>query len=70
MIDRFTGASRAIHGADLRDFAVLTIANELDVARHARLPASTLSDIRGVVAALASYAPDEAARALADDALA
>lgn len=70
VIDRFTGGSRAIHGAELRDFAVLTIANELDVARHARLPASTLMQIRGIVAALANYAPDEAARALADEALA
>lgn len=70
VIDRFTGTSRAIHGAELRDVAVLTIANELDVARHAPLPASTLDDIRGTVAAMASYAPDEAARALADDALA
>jgi hypothetical protein len=68
--DRFTGRSRAIQGADLRDFAVLTIANELDVARHAQLPASTIGEIRGIVTALAGYAPDEAARALADEALA
>lgn len=70
MIDRFTGTSRAIHGAELRDFAVLTIVNELDVARHARLPTSTLRGIRRLVAALASCAPEEAARALADQALA
>ncbi|MFE3447246.1 alpha/beta fold hydrolase [Nocardia sp. NPDC059180] len=69
VIDRFTGGSRVIQGADLSDFAVLTIANELDVARHARLPASTREGIRDLVAALASYAPDEAARALADAAL-
>ena len=70
VVDRFTGGSRAIHGAELHDFAVLTIANELDVARNARLPASARGAIRGIVAALASYAPDEVARALADDALA
>lgn len=70
VVDRFTGRSRAVQGAELRDFAVLTIANELDVVRHARLPASALREIRGIVAALASYAPDEAARALADEALA
>jgi hypothetical protein len=68
--DRFTGGSRAIHGAELHDFAVLTIANDLDVARNARLPASARGAIRGIVAALASYAPDEVARALVDDALA
>lgn len=68
--DRFTTTSNMIDGADLRDFAVLTIVNELDVARHAQLPASTRTQIRDLVAALASYAPAEAARALADDALA
>lgn len=66
VIDRFTGRSWAIHGAELRDFAVLTIANELDIARHAWLPASALTEIRDLVAGLASYAPDEAARALAE----
>ena len=65
MADRFTDATRPLDGADLRDFAVLSIVNELDVARHARLPG-----IRDLVAALAPYAPAEAARALADDALA
>ncbi len=65
MVDRFTDATRTLDGADLRDFAVLSIVNELDVARHARLPG-----IRDLVAALAPYAPAEAARALADDALA
>lgn len=65
VFDRFTGSSRAIHGVELRDFAVLTIVNEIDVARHAGLPASTLTEIRNLVAALASYAPVEAARALA-----
>ncbi len=70
VVDRFTGDVTAIRGADLRDFAVLTIVNELDVARHASLPASTLGRIRVLVAALAAQAPDEAARALADEALA
>lgn len=70
VIDRFTGTSRLVQGADLYDFAVLTIANELDVARHAQLPPSALTGIRSLVLALASYAPDEAARALADEAFA
>ncbi|MEV0248866.1 alpha/beta fold hydrolase [Nocardia sp. NPDC050712] len=70
VFDRFTGQSREIQGIELRDFAVLTIANELDVARHAQLPGSARKEIRALVAALASYAPAEAAWALADVALA
>ncbi|WP_431899569.1 alpha/beta fold hydrolase [Nonomuraea sp. bgisy101] len=68
--DRFTGDITPIHEADLVDFAVLTIANELDVARFARLPRTALNEIRRLVAALAAYAPVEAARALDDGALA
>ena len=70
VIDRFTGDATPISGRDLRDFAVLTIANELDVARHATLAPSSLVAIRELVAALAAHAPDEAARALSDEALA
>ncbi|MBF6467503.1 alpha/beta fold hydrolase [Nocardia beijingensis] len=68
--DRFSGGSKTIGGTELRDFAVLTIANELDVARHAQLAPSIRSDIRDLVTALAAYAPVEAAVALADEALA
>jgi pimeloyl-ACP methyl ester carboxylesterase len=68
--DRFTGATTSIDGPDLADFAVLTIANELDVARFARLPDVAVDEIRRLVATLAAYAPDAAARALADGALA
>ncbi|MBF6340943.1 alpha/beta fold hydrolase [Nocardia abscessus] len=64
--DRFTGGSKMIEGTELRDFAVLTIANELDIARHAQLPPSIRSDICDLFAALATYAPDEAAVALAE----
>ena len=68
--DRFTGDTTAVDGPDLVDFAVLSIANELDVARYARLPAAAVGEIRRLVAALAAYAPDAAARGLADGALA
>jgi pimeloyl-ACP methyl ester carboxylesterase len=68
--DRFTGHPTPIDGPDLVDFAVLTIANELDVARFARLPDVAVDEIRRLVAALAAYAPDAAARALDDGALA
>lgn len=67
--DRFTGERTEVHGNDLDDFAVLTIANELDVARHATLPPMALRHIRGLIEALARYAPTEATRALHDPAL-
>ncbi len=63
--DRFTGETSSLQGAELHDFAVLTIANELDVARHARPPAADIEQLRRLFAALESYAPDEAAAALA-----
>ncbi len=67
--DRWTGGAATISGRDLRDLAVLTIANELDVARHAPLPPSSIREIRALVDALAPHAPAEAGRALADGAL-
>ncbi|MEU2122496.1 alpha/beta fold hydrolase [Nocardia niwae] len=70
VIDRFTGGSKTIEGTELHDFAVLTVANELDIARHAQQPPSIRRDIRDLVTALATYAPDEAAEALADETLA
>ena len=69
VIDRFTGIGSPIEGADLRDFAVLTIANELDVARNARLPESALDGIRRLFTALTNYAPMEVGHALADESL-
>jgi hypothetical protein len=70
VVDRLTGDVTPLGGRDLHDFAVLTIANELDVARHASLPPTTVGQIRHLVAALAAHAPNEAAQALADPALA
>ncbi|WP_267242477.1 alpha/beta fold hydrolase [Streptomyces sp. PR69] len=66
LTDRFTGEVVVLAGADLTDFAVLTIANELDVARTASLTPEARREIRALVAALAGYVPDVAARALAD----
>lgn len=68
--DRFTGDIAELHGADLLDFALLTIANELDIARFATLPDTALQEIRDLIQALAAYAPAEASRALADSSLA
>lgn len=67
--DRFGGTDVPVDGDDLTDFAVLTVANELDVARFASPNADTRSDIRSLVGALGRYAPTAAARALEDPAL-
>lgn len=55
LTDRFTGEVVALTGSDLTDFALLTIANELDVVRHAQLTAEVRRDIRSLIAALAAY---------------
>ncbi|MGV9817299.1 alpha/beta fold hydrolase [Nocardia xishanensis] len=66
LTDRFTGEIITLAAADLADFAVLTIANELDVARTASLTPATRRDIRTLITTLATYAPGAAAQALAD----
>ena len=55
LTDRFTGEVVALTGTDLTDFALLTIANELDVARTAPLTAEAHRDIRALATALAAY---------------
>lgn len=70
LADRFTGEVVLLAGADLTDFALLTIANELDVARTALLTPEGRHDIRALGASLAHCAPAIAAQALADPSLA
>jgi hypothetical protein len=67
--DRFSGADAVLDGDDLPDFAALTIANELDVARFASLNGDMRSGIRSLVRKFAAYAPGAARRALEDPAL-
>ncbi len=69
LTDRFTGETVPLAADDLTDFAFLTIANELDVARTAALTPETRSGIRTLIAALGAYVPDISRRALADPAL-
>ncbi|MEV6877472.1 alpha/beta fold hydrolase [Amycolatopsis sp. NPDC051128] len=69
LTDRFTGEILPLAADDLTDFAVLTIANELDVARTARLTTGTRSGIRTLITALGAYVPGISSRALADPAL-
>ncbi len=67
--DRFTGEVVPLAATDLSDFALLTTANELDVARTAPLTSQARRDIRALIAALAAYVPDVTAQALADPSL-
>ncbi|MCP2342496.1 alpha/beta fold hydrolase [Actinomadura rupiterrae] len=69
LTDRFTGEVVPLDATDLNDFVVLTVANELDVARKASLAPETRRDLRALVSALAAYAPEAAAQALADPSL-
>lgn len=67
--DRFTGSTTAIEGELLEEFAILTIANELDVARTADLNPAERTGIRNLVGSLRVHASDVAERALLDEAL-
>ena len=69
LTDRFTGEVVAMAATDHTDFALLTIANELDLARTAALTSQARRDIRALVAALAAYLPDITTQALADPSL-
>jgi pimeloyl-ACP methyl ester carboxylesterase len=69
LTDRFTGEIIPLAADDLTDFALLTIANELDVARTAALTSETRGAIRALITALGAYVPDIAGRALADPSL-
>ncbi|WP_278262083.1 alpha/beta hydrolase [Nocardia sp. AG03] len=62
--DRFTGEITPYSGTDLTDFAVLTIANELDVLQHAALAPEAARSLRTLIDRCAAYLPDSAARTL------
>jgi hypothetical protein len=64
--DRFTGDTRALGDRDAADFALLTIANELDVVRAGRVGPAVVAAVRELVRALARYAPDAGRVALAE----
>ncbi|MFC3966264.1 alpha/beta fold hydrolase [Nocardia jiangsuensis] len=65
LTDRFTGEVIELDGSDLADFAILTIANEWDVARHAARTEEVPGGIHELIEAFAVYAPEAAARVLA-----
>ncbi len=66
LTDRFSDAVHPLDGDGLRAFALLTIANELDVVRHAALDPATVDGIGSLVERLAGHAPGAAALALAE----
>jgi hypothetical protein len=68
--DRFTRAAIELVEREVVDFAVLTIANELDVVRHGSLPTDAIKEIGALIRGLAAQAPGAATRALADPAFA
>jgi pimeloyl-ACP methyl ester carboxylesterase len=69
LTDRFGGEVVDLAADDLADFALLTVANELDVARTAPLSPEVRRGIRTLIGKLAVYLPDVTARALADPSL-
>jgi pimeloyl-ACP methyl ester carboxylesterase len=69
LTDRFTGEVVALEGNDLTDFALLTVANELDVARNAVLTPEARGGIRALITALAPYAPEATGVAVSDSSL-
>lgn len=66
MVDRFTGAATALEPAEASAFAVMTIANELDITRHATLRPDERAGIVTLIRRLAPDAPGPAALALAE----
>jgi hypothetical protein len=63
-VDRFTGATTKMRSDDLRGFAVISIANELDIVRAVAFDEESAAGIRRLCAALAPHAPAAARVAL------
>ena len=64
--DRFTGERHELDADDATCFALLTIANELDVLRWAQLDARARMGLRALFRALERHAPAAGAHALAE----
>jgi hypothetical protein len=59
-VDRFTGATSVVGAPDLEPFAVITLANELDIARARAFETRSVDGLHELCAALAPYVPTEA----------
>lgn len=66
LTDRFTGETRPLTAADLPDFALLTLANELDILDHAPLTPEATHAIRALISRCAVYLPEPTTRTLTD----
>ena len=64
--DRFTGTSEVIGGDALRAFALVTIANELDLVRLRAFDDETTRRVADLFKHLATYAPVQAGLALGE----
>jgi len=64
LTDRFTGEAHTLATDASGAFALLTIANELDLVRAGNLPSPIVDTIGGLLRALAPYAPHAAELAL------
>jgi hypothetical protein len=64
--DRFTGTTEVVGGDDLRAFAMVTIANELDLVRLRAFDDDATRAIAHLFMRLATYAPVQAGLALAE----
>jgi hypothetical protein len=62
-VDRYTDTSDAIDGEDLRAFALVTAANELELAGRHLFDATTNTEIADLVDALATHVPELAGMA-------
>jgi pimeloyl-ACP methyl ester carboxylesterase len=61
--DRWNGAERSLSAEDLTDFALLTLANELDVALHEPPDSALAGAIGGLIRRLEPYCPTQSAHA-------
>jgi hypothetical protein len=64
--DRYDASSAVLGADDMHAFAIITIANELDLVRKAAFDVATVLTIDRLFAGLAPYAPDAATIARAE----
>jgi hypothetical protein len=65
-VDRFTGTEQVVERPEIEAFALLSVANELDVARACPDDTALVTGIAELIALLAPHTPDAAALALAE----
>jgi hypothetical protein len=66
LTDRFAGEVRPLPDDETAAFALITVANELDIVRVGQFDATAMAAITGLIEAMAPYVPTAAATALAE----